>query len=217
MAIPSLKHWFENGAWVALAPTVLTGVLGVIALPSGLSTRNFWMLVLFAIVASLWVWWNAARQAKRTDEDRQTLNNLLAHISAQVEPPTQGATEDIRQLRSDQLRARVSKVAEQMRQMEQAFHAARDRLIYDRKSKTNWDTYTSQLIAQSNEQTHRWRTEGQPLAVSLWREMQRRIYGAPPYPQDRGELVALEHGMLAGAAPLSEAALKLEELARQLP
>lgn len=217
MALPPLRYWFESTAWVALVPTVLTGVLGLIALPAGLSKHYFGLPVLFAVLASLIVWWNAARQAERADQDRQTTSRLLERITAQHEQPASPSVDDNRHLSTVQLRSRVADVSQRMRRMEHAFKASRDRLIHDRNLRTDWDAHTDQLIALSGEQTHRWRTEIQPEAAALWNELRRRIYGAPPYPDDHKAAVALEHGMLAGVAPLNEAALALESLARELP
>lgn len=217
MVLPTSKHWFGSSAWVALLPTVLTGLLGVIALPAGLATYHFWTLALFAVLASLLVWWNAAQQAKRADEDRRVVNDLAARLSARTEPPARAAVEDLRRLSSDELRERVRQISQRMRKMEQTFQDSRDRLIRDRRLMADWEAHTSRLISLSNEQTNRWRIECQPQAVSLWEELQRRLYGAPPYPEDKRATVALESGMLAGVAPLNEAALALETLARQLP
>lgn len=216
MVLPSPNYWFDSSAWVALSPTVLTGVLGVIALPAGLSTHYFGGLIFFALLASFIVWWNAAKQAERADQDRQIMNRLLAQISVQGDQPTPPSVEDIRHLSAHQLRSRVADISQRMRRIEHAFQASQARLIYDRNSQTDWDAHTNRLIALSSEQARQWRAEVQPEAVALWREMQRRIYCAPPYPEDRRAAVALEHGMLAGVAPLSEAALALEDLARQL-
>ncbi len=206
----------SGGVWISFLPTALTAILGVVALPSGLSDQQFFGLLLFAVLASVIVWWNGAMQAQRADQDRQVVNDLLARLSADTQPISVAVAADLRGLSSAQLRQKVDDIAQRMRGMEQSFSTARHSVLHG-PVQGDRNAYTAQLIAQSDQQTQQWRAEGQPVAVALWKELLRRIYGAPPYPSDYRADVALEYGMLSGVAPLSNAALVLEELARQLP
>ena len=60
-----------------------------------------------------------------------------------------------------------------------------------------------------------WRSDYQPKAFAIKQELQRRVYGDGPYPSDIRS-VAIDHGMLAGVSPISDAALELQNLVSQL-
>jgi len=74
----------------------------------------------------------------------------------------------------------------------------------------------SRLIADRSAINNIWRTELQPKAFSIKQELLRRIYGQGPYPNS-GRSPAIDFGMLAGATPLTDAALELDSLIRMLP
>lgn len=61
-----------------------------------------------------------------------------------------------------------------------------------------------------------WRGGLHPKARSFKRELQKRIYGEGTYPTSERFSVAIDHGMLAGVAPLSDAANELDSLVRML-
>lgn len=72
------------------------------------------------------------------------------------------------------------------------------------------------IQTQSDEQHMIWNSRLRPIAMALKDELQRRVYGEPPYPSDH-RMLAIELGMLAGVDPIGEAAAGLESLIRQLP
>lgn len=146
------------------------------------------------------------------------IDDLLARLTNEaVREPVRGAVVDLRPVRNEELRTRVQDLAQRMRAMEHANKEARNIALFrDRPSAETWHEQTSKVIAQSQEQRNRWVSDLRPEAMGLWDELRRRVYGAPPYPREDHGLVALEHGMLAGVSPLTEAATALESLARRL-
>lgn len=128
--------------------------------------------------------------------------------------PLLSSVQDLRLFSSEEMRSRVANICARMRSFEAA---ARDvsRGIFFNES-LSFEEHCRKMSAISNEHNNRWRSELCPEAVSLWNELRRRLYGPPPYPDDH-RTRALNHGMLAGVAPLHESALVLEELARRLP
>jgi hypothetical protein len=153
---------------------------------------------------------------ERVEQLLKVISELLARQVPQHPAPAVPAhLHDLRSIPTAMIRTRVHEVTQQMRRMENAFKVARNSVLFGPRG--DWDTSTNQLLAQAQEQKHRWQSELMPEAVALWNEMRRRIYGAPPYPRDPMAETALEDGMLAGVSPLNEAATALERLAREIP
>lgn len=214
--ISPIKHWFSALTIGTCLPTALGALLALLALAPQMSHLDF-LVVLGAVVVTIVVTWGiAARQDFKASRSQDTLDNLLAKIGAVatqvVIPP---ALQNLLVLSADDIRRRVHQLTPRMRAMESTFRHARDSVLYG--GNENWNEFTNRLSAQSAEQADRWHTDLQPEAVALRNEMRRRIYGTPPYPRDFQGDAALEHGMLAGVAPLNQAALSLERLARDLP
>lgn len=202
---------------VALLPIALTGALGLAALtPPVLEPVQFWAALAVVVVVTLVTWWNAARQEFAKNNAATTVTELLSRLPLAPEVPG-GAVANFHGLSSDDLRAKVHTIAQRMRSMEHSFKEARNHVLFQGRGSQNWDQHTNQILAQSQEQMARWQADLKPEAVALWDELRRRVYGAPPYPDDHNASVALEHGMLAGVSPLDDAAAALERLARQLP
>jgi hypothetical protein len=80
----------------------------------------------------------------------------------------------------------------------------------------NFNEQNSKLLSDSSTMNNIWRTELQPKAFSIKRELLRRVYGQGPYPTSQRS-VAIDLGMLSGVAPLTDAALELDSLVRALP
>lgn len=78
-----------------------------------------------------------------------------------------------------------------------------------------WQEENNKLKADSDSQRGIWQHNLWPKARSIKGELNRRIFGEPPYPKD-GHSTAIDHGMLAGPHPLAEAAAELETLIRRL-
>jgi hypothetical protein len=78
-----------------------------------------------------------------------------------------------------------------------------------------WAEDTQRMLDDSNLMLNLWRSELQPKAFAVKREMNRRIYGEPPYPTARYSHV-IDSGSLAGAGALTGAAIELTELIRKL-
>lgn len=88
------------------------------------------------------------------------------------------------------------------------------------KSLEHWSSAVTErdqqkIIDDYQARNQLWRSDLQPKAVAIKGELNRRIYGEPPYPNDIKHR-AIDRGMLAGIAPLSDAAIVLETLVRQL-
>ena len=234
--MPPFRHWLAAPALTGASINAVGVLLGLLGVQSMLSEWQLWGLVAIGVTATLSAWRLAARTSFDAEREKaladkeakeafereralqETVNELLTRVVAQADQDQpMPAIEDLRTLTSASLRRRVAKVVTRMRAMEQANEHARNRLIYS-NTKLDWHQNTAKVIAQSCEQNNRWRTELRPEAVALWQEMLRRIHGAPPYPAENGRrTVALSDGILAGACPIHEAALVLEELARELP
>ncbi len=121
------------------------------------------------------------------------------------------ATSDFQSLTIAQLREEVGRFTAEIREFEARIKEERDADLLDRG--LSWDEQTKRLVDRSREQNHEWRSTYQPKGVALRNEMNRRMSRTV---DPLNASVALEHGMLAGASPINEAALELEHLARGL-
>jgi hypothetical protein len=137
-------------------------------------------------------------------------------VAAQISQPNKKpsiATADLSQLSANELRLHVEDVALKMRELEQRFHADRDRDL--RNPNRNWEESTARLLENSTQQRKEWQTTLQPEAKALKDELVARLGG-----EDAVDLrhtdATFDLGMLAGPYPLNEAALVLEQLARRL-
>jgi hypothetical protein len=80
-----------------------------------------------------------------------------------------------------------------------------------------WQNENVRYRAQIDEHRMIWDGQLRPIAFALKEELQRRVYGEPPYPSGESRMHAIESSMLAGPDPIGEAAVGLESLMRQLP
>ena len=222
MPIPHLRHWFSNHAISIIIPTVISASIGLWSLLTTMSDSQFWVMFSVLTTSVAVVWWRAAAQDRDSyhanemeAKQAKTIDDLLARLEIlQPSAPLPSSVIDLRSLPAHEIRSRVAQVAKKMRSMEHSFKQIND--IFAPISDSR-EAHVRKLTAQSNERSHRWQNDLRPEAVALWHEMQRRIYGAPPYPDERGAKVALELGMLAGPSPLNDAAILLERLARDIP
>ncbi len=127
-------------------------------------------------------------------------------------PAITDATANLKSLSDDELRAKVEDCALKMRELELSFNAERNRDLSDRS--IDWEEHTRRLLERSDEQRRIWSTTLLPIARSLRDELRTRL-GSNFIEDDRFADFIFE-GMLAGANPLNHAALRLEQLARQL-
>lgn len=124
--------------------------------------------------------------------------------------------ENLSSLSNQQLKQRVSEFTAQIRQWSKEARSRRDAEIFDRHSRENWDEYSQRLLETSNEQNHTWRSEYQSSGLALKAELLRRVTDLEGIDLSLGD-VAIDHGMLAGVSPVTDAANLLETLARRLP
>lgn len=122
------------------------------------------------------------------------------------------ATEDLSRISNAQLKKHVDRCAISMRRLDSKFSAARTKMVME----PDWEQATKALSDSVDENQLEWRTTLQPVALSIYRELLRRLR-----PEAKKHIMVarptIEYGLLAGASPLVEAAAELEDLARQLP
>lgn len=135
------------------------------------------------------------------------------------------AFDGIRNWSNSELKARTTQCILRMRVTSSNFRMQRSASIYSRRSSSQsseeerqeeWERERNRSLEQSNEQHMVWNGGLRPIAIALRDELQRRIFGEPPYPTEH-RMIALDHGMLAGPDPIGDAAVGLESLIRQLP
>lgn len=123
---------------------------------------------------------------------------------------------DFRDLSSRQLRAVAAQCVLRIRMLSEAFESWKARDLADAIRDRRYVSVTQEnLILSGQTQNILWRDELRPKAVAIKRELQRRVFGDPPYPRDF-KSVAIEDGILAGPSPLGDAAEELESLIQQL-
>lgn len=136
------------------------------------------------------------------------INKAAITLSAQPS----AATANLTTLSNDEIRIRVEDVALKMRELELRFRRERD---VPRTTSDNWADTTAAYLEQSSRQNSEWQTTLLPEAAALREEMLRRLGENAPS-DSRHASHTIEYGSLAGASPLGEAALYLEQLARSL-
>ena len=128
---------------------------------------------------------------------------------------TEGVFDNIRGWSNAELRARTTQCILRMRVTASNFRMQRTASMFDRDEHF-LDETAKDIISRADEQWAIWSGGLQPVARALLEELQRRVYGEPPYPSQY-RLTAIQDGMLAGVDPIGEAAAALESLIRQLP
>lgn len=136
-------------------------------------------------------------------------------VELMIEQPST-VLENLTSLSNGQLKQRVSEFAAQIRQWSHETRLRRDAVLYDRHGRENWDEYTQRVLENSNEQHHTWRSEYQSSGLALKTELLRRVTDLEGIDLSLGD-TAIDHGMLAGVSPVTDAAILLETLARRLP
>jgi hypothetical protein len=89
--------------------------------------------------------------------------------------------------------------------------------IFDEERAQAWRDRAAQMSVQHEEQQMIWNSGLRQIALALLEELQRRVFGQPPYPAGQSRMWAIEFGSLVGPDPIGEAAAGLESLMRQLP
>lgn len=140
---------------------------------------------------------------------------------------TGGIPDNLRSLSNLELRARVTQCVLRMRvtagnfRMQQSTALGgrfRSMMLLPEEADRNaeWARQTQADMARTDEQHIVWNSRLRPIALSLLEELQRRVFGDPPYPSGEPRMLAIENGMLAGVDPIGEAANGLESLMRRL-
>lgn len=215
MIFPSARHWFSSHSKATVIPTAITAGIGLWSVISLMSEWQVWLLSPSMIICVIIVWLEAAKQDLNNSKDREKINDLLETIIA-----TKAVGElpihltNLRLLKPDDIRRRVYEIAKKMRAMENGFRKAKDR--FD-DIDLDFKTMVQKNSAQNDEQKTRWNNDLRPEALALWDETRRRIYGTPPYPDEKFLYVTFQLGILAGPEPLNDAATELERLAREIP
>lgn len=123
-----------------------------------------------------------------------------------------GIFDQIRGWSNAELRGRVTQCILRMRVTESNFRMQRSDLFARRRSSFDMQT---RVADYADEQWMIWNGNLRPVASALLEELQRRVYGEPPYPVN-DLLMAVETGSLAGGDAIGNAATALESLMRQL-
>lgn len=131
----------------------------------------------------------------------------------------EGVFDNIRSWSNTELKARTTQCI--LRMQVTAHNFRMQRTAYDEwppRSAEHRQELHRRDREQSDERHAVWNGGLRPVAFAIMEELQRRIYGEPPYPSDqRSCMGAIEDGMLAGVDPILEAAEGLNRLIRQLP
>lgn len=134
------------------------------------------------------------------------------------------ALEGVRNWSNAELKARTTQCVLRMRALASSFKAQRDTIqeafwqsTADSPEGRQEAFNKSNMVAReiNSNQFRVWEGGLRPSAMALCEELQRRVYGEPPYPTDDGTL-AIKKGVLAGINPIGKAAAALEGLIRQL-
>lgn len=111
---------------------------------------------------------------------------------------------------NSELRARTTQCVLRMRITASNFRFRSNSILDD-------EEWHIKYVAQSDEEQIIWNSRLRPIALALKEELERRLYGEPPYPSGSHRMSAIEYGTLTGPDPILDAAAGLESLIRQLP
>jgi hypothetical protein len=203
----------------------ITNLLAVFASLWGYTmTPGLWALFLGIGILGLVNLLIGISDERQLRADRRMLEDMRGYMHALVGPARiPPHLQDLTRLQNKQLKVLVSKVRDNLRAFAQA-HETRAEPLWS--SVPGWDSMSDderrQEITRDRERTMSaymqqnadFNRKARPDAVALWDELKRRLGSAGALPKT---VVALEHGMLAGAYPVEDAATALETLARRLP
>ena len=127
------------------------------------------------------------------------------------------AFDGIRNWSNAELKSRTTQCIIRMRVASSNFRMQRTARRLNPASTESGEDYQTRMQQLKNEHLLIWNSGLRAFAIALREELQRRIFGVPPYPTDH-RMAALDiGGMLAGHDAIGEAAEGLESLIRQLP
>lgn len=197
-------------------------------------TPQAWVAVAVVLAISL-TWWLGAKRSEENrieKEQKRGLTDQVISLASQLSGVMQNKPEDIESiinfvrlsdLSNEILRVRAITHAKKMREFEENYKNAM-RLNYgqninyskltDVERHKEWQKETKKLMETSNRHLTIFRNDYLPEALGLEIELLKRL--KKERPDGDGKLVALEHGMLAGVSPASDAADYLEGMAREL-
>ena len=209
-------------AWMAAlwGFEVTTDLLALVSVAVLVGTVNFF----FAVQDER----KLAAASKAAQEDRAILRELqkLTRENGVREIPIR--LQDLSIVSNDRLKGLVAQAATNLREYERQSRDIRSQgpiwlripnyeALSDEQRDALWRKDTADLIEGHQQQESDFRRIFLPDASAIWTELKRRVFGSEAYPKSAGRVpIALEHGSLAGVAPISEATLALEDLARRL-
>jgi hypothetical protein len=220
MSIP-VKYWFSSGTlqrvYVFAYDVVLLGLIGAMTqIPAWL----FYVLCAIGAGLAYWQWRVAAGEEKERTEDRQTLRLLAEQFSSKA-----GITvENLKAWPAAQLRTQVLDLTRRMRTFEAGYEQDKYGDVFRRRNnhaseelrRAQWHADSEALMRKSTEHRSAFAEQFLGEALAVREEMCRRL-GVSKEAIEKEHVVALDHGMLAGPHPITEAANQLEGLARRLP
>lgn len=135
-------------------------------------------------------------------------------VEMMIERPST-VLENLSELSTQHLKLRVSEFCGEIRRWDIERRTKRDAILHNRHNDVSWSEFTENLLSNSTEENHAWRSRYQSTALAIKSELLRRLGDTHGLDTSHGD-VAIEHGVLAGVSPVTDAANFLEALARRL-
>lgn len=196
--MPPLRYWFTQSAAFQVAALVFATVVSLLGLRPVISEGTSSVVMAVAGGLTLWAWIISAKQAEESDKQKKLLELLRPK---DLDALKGSAVENLTGLSGAEIKHRVAALTDRMRVFERGVLESR---------------YGDEIGRRSSEANYNFRHQFLPEATALRGEMARRLGITQPFATDH-RTVALDYGMLAGVSPISDAAIYLETLARQLP
>ena len=217
--MPAFYYWVSGSAlWVAFS-FLINVVFAAIGISQIVSSKFLLFIVTVAFALMVIGWWNAAEQQKDNEQNQRILNEIRAAL-----PPVSvnGSIINLSNISNNQIRVLVAESSRNLRKFEAEWADSDSKLMneifYNRElneSERNaqWLFNSKVRSNASVEREAKFRNEIRPQVLALIEEMKKRIKFVA---DEKRAPVALEFGMLAGRAPMSDLADYLELFARQL-
>ena len=230
MAWETIKHWLGPRTFASIFVsgvagwTTLTNMQLLMDDPVAIGT------VLAFLIAGLISWWIIGSDSYKAESRditissmKATLDDIVAKMPANpVDLPA--SLSNLAASSSGEIRSGVRDIVEKMRNFETEIKNSHtpfmSRLlphdISESERRRVWQEDTENHVSLMQKQNAVFNADIRPSALAYRDEMRRRLGETSESNPDYKDL-ALEHGLLAGINPVSNAANYLEELARKLP